>query len=107
MPANCRCVRAFYAGEYWSILANLSAICTKPMSLRNTVAAKHVTASFDCAEDERFRVCPQGVAHGQQAASLKAHSPLLCVPGFGYQGMADLLESLLHPVSKTAACFVC
>src|SRR4051812_19006242 len=58
---------------------------------------------YRCLKCERtFRVYPQGISRDQFSATLKALTVLLYVLGLSYQGVADLCESLLHPVSKTA-----
>lgn len=74
--------------------------CHKPVrDLRHT----HVSVQrYRCLKCHRtFRVYPQGVSEDQLAASLKALSVLLYLLGLSYQGVADLLEALLHPVCKT------
>jgi transposase-like protein len=74
--------------------------CRKPVrDLRHTQV---IAQRYRCLKCHRtFRVYPQGVSHDQLAASLKALSVLLYMLGISYQGVADLLESLLHPVCKT------
>ncbi len=74
--------------------------CRKPVrDLRHT----HVIAQrYRCLKCRRtFRVYPPGVSQDQLTASLKALSVLLYMLGLSYQGVADLLEALLHPVGKT------
>jgi transposase-like protein len=57
---------------------------------------------YRCLKCQRtFRVYPQGVSRNQLSATLQALTVLLYVLGLSYQGVADLCESLLHPVSKT------
>lgn len=48
-----------------------------------------------------FRVYPHGISHDQQSDTLKGLSVLLYVLGLSYQGVADLLEALSYPLSKT------
>jgi transposase-like protein len=58
---------------------------------------------YRCLKCQRtFRVYPQGISRDQFSAPLKALTVLLYVLGLSYQGVTDLCESLLHPVSKTA-----
>lgn len=58
---------------------------------------------YRCLKCQRtFRVYPRGISRDQFSATLKALTVLLYVLGLSYQGVADLCESLLHPVSKTA-----
>lgn len=74
--------------------------CRKPVrDLRHT----QVTAQrYECLKcHHSFRVYPQGVSEDQLTASLKALCVLLYLLGLSYQGVVDLLEALLHPVSKT------
>jgi transposase-like protein len=74
--------------------------CRKPVrDLRHTQV---IARRYRCLKCQRtFRVYPEGVSKDQLAASLKALSVLLYMLGISYQGVADLLESLLHPVCKT------
>ncbi len=74
--------------------------CRKPVrDLRHTQV---IARRYRCLKCQRtFRVYPEGVSRDQLAASLKALSVLLYMLGISYQGVADLLESLLHPVCKT------
>ena len=74
--------------------------CRKPVrDLRHTQV---IAQRYRCLKCQRtFRVYPEGVSQDQLAASLKALSVLLYMLGISYQGVADLLESLLHPVCKT------
>ena len=62
---------------------------------------QHVTARrYRCLKCQRtFRVYPTGVSHAQQSDTLKGLSALLYVLGLSYQGVADLLEALQHPLS--------
>jgi transposase-like protein len=74
--------------------------CRKPVrDLRHTQV---IVQRYRCLKCHRtFRVYPQGASHDQLTASLKALSVLLYMLGISYQGVADLLESLSHPVCKT------
>lgn len=74
--------------------------CRKPVrDLRHA----HVTVQrYKCLKcHHTFRVYPPGVSEDQLTASLKGLCVLLYMLGLSYQGVVDLLEALLHPVSKT------
>ncbi len=74
--------------------------CHKP--LRDTHHA-HVTARrYRCLKCQRtFRVYPTGVSRAQQSDTLKGLSVFLYVLGLSYPGVADLLDALQYPVSKS------
>lgn len=74
--------------------------CRKPVrDLRHT---QLIVQRYRCLKCRRtFRVYPSGVSRDHQSATLKALSVLLYILGLSYQGVADLLDSLLHPVCKT------
>jgi transposase-like protein len=70
--------------------------------LRDLRHAQVPCQRYRCLKCHRtFRVYPQGVSRDQLSATLKALTVLLYVLGLSYQGVADLLEALLHPVCKT------
>jgi transposase-like protein len=73
--------------------------CHKPV--RDTCHT-HVTARrYRCLKcHQTFRVYPTGVSHAHQSDTLKGLSVFLYVLGLSYQGVADLLEALQHPLSK-------
>lgn len=76
------------------------ASCRKPV--RDLRHPQVVSQRYRCLKCGRtFRVYPLGVTRDQLSASLKALCVLLYMLGLSYQGVADLLESLLQPVSKT------
>jgi transposase-like protein len=74
--------------------------CRKPVRDRRHT---QVTARrYRCLKCHRtFRVYPTGVSHDQQSDTLKGLSVLLYVLGLSYQGVADLLEALQYPLSKS------
>jgi hypothetical protein len=75
--------------------------CQKPV--RDLRHHQVVSQRYRCLKCQRtFRVYPPGVCQDQLSATLKALTVLLYVLGLSYQGVADLCESLLHPISKTA-----
>jgi hypothetical protein len=45
-----------------------------------------------------------GVSHAHQSDTLKGLSVLLYILGLSYQGVADLVESLGHPLVKSTVC---
>ncbi len=75
--------------------------CHKPVrDLRHSQVTAQRYRCLKC--HHTFRVYPQGVSEDQLTASLKALAVLLYLLGLSYQGVADLLEALLHPMCKTA-----
>ena len=76
--------------------------CDKP--LRDLRHRQVQARRYRCLTCQRtFRVYPRGVSAAQQSANLKALSVLLYVLGLSYQGVADLLEALGQPISKSTA----
>ncbi len=74
--------------------------CHKP--LRDTRHSHVRVQRYRCLKCRRtFRVYPIGVSSSQQSDTLKALSVLLYILGLSYQGVADLLEALTHPVCKS------
>lgn len=74
--------------------------CPKPV--RDTRHVQVMARRYRCLKCNRtFRVYPRGVSHDQQSDTLKGLSVLLYVLGLSYQGVADLLEALNYPLSKT------
>jgi transposase-like protein len=74
--------------------------CPKPV--RDVRHTQVIVQRYRCLKcGQTFRVYPEGVSADQLTASLKALCVLLYMLGLSYQGVVDLLESLLHPVSKT------
>ncbi len=74
-------------------------ICRK--SVRDTRYTEVIAHRYRCLKCQRsFRVYPQGVSNDHQSDTLKALSVLLYVLGLSYQGVADLLDGLDHPVCK-------
>ncbi|MCA1705020.1 MAG: transposase [Actinobacteria bacterium] len=74
-------------------------VCRKP--LRDTRYPEVLCHRYRCLKCGRaFRVYPLGVSNDHQSDTLKALSVLLYILGLSYQGVADLLESLEHPLSK-------
>ncbi len=74
-------------------------VCRKP--LRDTRYAEVLCHRYRCLKCQRsFRVYPTGVSNDHQSDTLKGLSVLLYILGLSYQGVADLLASLLHPVCK-------
>ncbi len=77
-------------------------VCRKP--LRDTKFAEVLCHRYRCLKcDGSFRVYPQGVSNDHFSQRLQAQSVLLYILGLSYQGVADLLESLEHPISKGTA----
>jgi hypothetical protein len=74
--------------------------CRKPVrDLRHTQV---IAQRYRCLKCHRcFRVYPSGVSSAHQSDTLKGLSVLLYILGLSYQGVADLMESLLQPVCKT------
>lgn len=73
-------------------------VCRKP--LRDTKYSKVVAQRYRCLKCHgSFRVYPQGVSNDQLSQRLQALSVLLYILGLSYQGVADLLESLEHPIA--------
>jgi transposase-like protein len=74
--------------------------CRKP--LRDTKHPQVIARRYRCLKCKRtFRVYPTGVSHAHQSDTLKGLSVLLYILGLSYQGVADLLEALQYPLSKT------
>lgn len=74
--------------------------CPKPVrDLRHHAVTSHRYRCLKC--HRTFRAYPLGVCEDQLSAALKAWTVLLYVLGLSYQGVVDLLETLLHPVCKT------
>lgn len=74
-------------------------VCRKP--LRDTKFSEVLCHRYRCLKCQRsFRVYPQGVSKQHQSDRLKGLSILLYILGLSYQGVADLLESLEHPMAK-------
>ncbi len=75
--------------------------CRKPV--RDTRHTQVNARRYRCLKCQRtFRVYPTGVSHDHQSDTLKGLSILLYILGLSYQGVADLLEALQYPLSKTA-----
>jgi transposase-like protein len=74
--------------------------CRKPV--RDLHHSQVIVQRYRCLTCRRtFRVYPPGVTRDQLTANLKAVCVLMYMLGLSYRGVADLLEALLHPVSKT------
>ena len=74
--------------------------CHKP--LRDTRHSHVSVQRYRCLTCQRtFRVYPTGVSAAQQSDTLKSLSVLLYILGLSYQGVADLLEALTHPICKS------
>ncbi len=74
--------------------------CRKPVrDLRHSQVIVQRYRCWKC--HHTFRVYPVGVSSDQLTASLKALCVLLYLLGLSYYGVVDLLEALVHPVSKT------
>ena len=74
--------------------------CQKP--LRDTRYSQVTARRYRCLKCQRtFRVYPTGVSRAHQSDTLKGLSVLLYVLGLSYPGVADLLEALQYPVSKS------
>src|SRR5512147_2175099 len=74
--------------------------CRKP--LRDTKHTQVNTRRYRCLKCNRtFRVYPTGVSTAHQSDTLKGLSVLLYILGLSYQGVADLLDALQYPLSKT------
>lgn len=74
-------------------------VCRKP--LRDTKFSEVLCHRYRCLKcDRSFRVYPPGVSNDHQSDRLKGLSILLYILGLSYQGVADLLESLEHPMAK-------
>lgn len=77
-------------------------VCRKP--LRDTKYSEVIAHRYRCLKCHgSFRVYPQGVSNDQLSQRLQALSVLLYILGLSYQGVADLLESLEHPIAKGTA----
>ena len=74
--------------------------CRKPV--RDTRHTQVTAQRYRCLKCQRtFHVYPTGVSPAHQSDTLKGLSVLLYVLGLSYQGVADLLEALSCPLSKT------
>jgi transposase-like protein len=74
--------------------------CRKP--LRDTRHSQVRVRRYRCLKCNRtFRVYPTGVSRAQQSDTLKGLSVLLYVLGLSYPGVADLLDALQYPLSKS------
>ena len=74
--------------------------CPKPV--RDTRHSQVTTRRYRCLKCQRtFRVYPIGVSRDQQSDTLKGLSVLLYILGLSYQGVADLLDALQYPLSKS------
>ncbi len=74
--------------------------CRKPV--RDTRHSQVTARRYRCLKCNRtFRVYPTGVSRAQQSDTLKGLSILLYVLGLSYPGVADLLDALQYPVSKS------
>jgi transposase-like protein len=77
-------------------------VCRKP--LRDTKYTEVIAHRYRCLKCRgSFRVYPQGVSNDHLSQRLQALSVLLYILGLSYQGVADLLESLEHPIAKGTA----
>lgn len=77
-------------------------VCRKP--LRDTKYTEVIAHRYHCLKcGSSFRVYPQGVSNDHLSQRLQALSVLLYILGLSYQGVADLLESLEHPIAKGTA----
>ena len=71
--------------------------------LRDTLLSAVVAHRCQCLRCNRtFRVYPTGVSHAQSSARLKGLGVLLYVLGLSYGAVALALETLGHPLCKTA-----
>ncbi len=71
-------------------------------SLRDTRHSHVRVARYRCLKCRRtFCVYSTGVSSAQQSDTLKALSVWLYILGLSYQGVADLLEALTHPLFKS------
>jgi transposase-like protein len=74
-------------------------VCRK--RLRDTRYSQVLCHRYRCLKCQHcFRVYPIGVSHDHQSDTLKGLSVLLYILGLSYQGVADLMESLLQPICK-------
>ncbi len=74
--------------------------CPKPV--RDPRVSQVWARRYRCLKcDRTFRVYPPGVSKAHQSDALKGLSVLLYILGLSYQGVADLLESLGHPLVKS------
>ena len=77
-------------------------VCRKP--LRDSKFSEVICHRYRCLKCHgSFRVYPQGVSNDHLSQRLQALSVLLYILGLSYRGVADLLESLEHPISKGTA----
>jgi transposase-like protein len=87
-----RCKGTHFKEHQWN--------CRKPV--RDTRYCQVTVRRYRCLKCHRtFRVYPTGVSHDHQSDTLKGVSVLLYILGLSYQGVADLLEALQYPLSKT------
>src|SRR5437867_13274484 len=71
-------------------------------SIRDLHHTQVTAQRYRCLKCHRkFRHYPQGASEDQLTASVKALCVLLDLLGLSYQGVVDLLETLLHPEYKT------
>lgn len=74
--------------------------CPKP--IRDTRHAQVTARRYRCLKCHRtFRVYPTSISKAHQSDTLKGLSVLLYILGLSYQGVADLLDALHYPLSKT------
>lgn len=74
--------------------------CRKPV--RDTRYRQVTVRRYRCLKCHRtFRIYPTGISHAHQSDTLKGLSVLLYILGLSYQGVADLLDALQYPLSKT------
>ena len=77
-------------------------VCRKP--LRDTKYEEVICHRYRCLKCHgSFRIYPQGVSNAHLSQRLQALSVLLYLLGLSYQGVADLLESLEHSISKSTS----
>ncbi len=77
-------------------------VCRKP--LRDTKFEEVSCHRYRCLKCHgSFRVYPPGVSNDHLSQRLQGLSVLLYILGLSYQGVADLLDSLGHALSKTTA----
>ncbi|TAH51633.1 MAG: hypothetical protein EYC68_09725 [Chloroflexota bacterium] len=77
-------------------------VCRKP--LRDTKFEEVICHRYRCLKCHgSFRAYPSGVSNDHLSQRLQALSVLLYILGLSYQGVADLLGSLEHPISKGTA----
>jgi transposase-like protein len=77
-------------------------VCRKP--LRETKYSEVIAHRYRCLKcSGSFRGYPPGVSNDHLSQLLQALSVPLYILGLSYQGVADLLESLDHPLAKGTA----